>query len=443
MKQTPHIIYIITKLELGGAQKVCLEIFNGQTSATLVTGTEGKLVPKVAEKPNVILLKELTREVRFFGLLNEIKCFIKLISTLRALKKKYSHVIVHTHSTKAGLLGRWAAFFAGIKTRIHTIHGFAFHDHQNKITWFLIYATEWITSLITTHFVCVSSADVKTGIKLFPKFESKHSIIRAAIDFGQFVPAQKIRLNPFLSFASSGRTEDINQKPCSENIKIINTTRPDTSISSIENTSSINSSIELACPEFIKLAKDPKPFIFGTIACFKPQKNLFDLLQAFHHVYKKNPYTRLEIIGDGQLRPAIESWIFEHKLNKVITLHGWQDHVALIMMHWHAFALTSLWEGLPCAVVEARLQKLPVISYNTGGIHDVILHGENGLLYPQKEWQKMAAGMIELTRNNEFYEKLKNYQDQLGDFKIEAMVEEHRQLYRRFNASLNRLGTNG
>ena len=59
------------------------------------------------------------------------------------------------------------------------------------------------------------------------------------------------------------------------------------------------------------------------------------------------------------------------------------------MLNWHAFVLSSLWEGLPCAIVEARLLKLPVLSYNTGGIRDVIQHGKNGYLYHQKDWQKL------------------------------------------------------
>lgn len=417
----PHIIYIITKLELGGAQKVCLSLVKELGSrATLITGTEGPLVARVANNPNVILMKELTREIRFFGFINELRCFFKLISILRQLKKKYPHAIVHTHSTKAGLLGRWAAFFAGIRTLIHTIHGYAFHEHQNKIAWFLIYFTELITSFITTHFICVSSADAKTGIKLFPKFASKHSIIRAAVDHGQFfVPARHaiIKNSPSIN---SGRTGEshffLNNKKILDNKKIVrknySSVRPESNYSSVR-------------PELIE-----GPFIFGTIACFKPQKNLFDLLQAFEYAYKKNPHIRLELIGDGQLRPAIETWIFEHKLNKVITLHGWQNHVALIMMHWHAFALSSLWEGLPCAIIEARLKKLPVISYNTGGIHDVIMHGENGLLYPQKEWRQLAQGMVEVSTNQELYGKLSRHRDELNDFKIETMIEQHQKLYK-------------
>ena len=116
---------------------------------------------------------------------------------MKKLKKQHPHLIVHTHSTKAGIIGRWAAFFAGIKKRIHTIHGYGFHAHQNKILWVSIYLIEFITSLITTHYVCVSSEDVKTGIKLFPHFSGKHSIIRAAVDWDQFfIPAHQVAQFP-------------------------------------------------------------------------------------------------------------------------------------------------------------------------------------------------------------------------------------------------------
>ena len=122
---------------------------------------------------------------------NELRCLWHLIKQLRSLKKRHSTIIVHTHSTKAGIIGRWAAWCAGIKTRIHTIHGYGFHDHQPWLLWLPLYLLELITSIITTHYICVSSADVATGIKLFPYFARKYSVIRAAVDQQQFyIPAR-------------------------------------------------------------------------------------------------------------------------------------------------------------------------------------------------------------------------------------------------------------
>lgn len=380
MKQNNQIqvLYIITKLELGGAQKVCLSLIEGLTQLDaiplLISSNSGPLVNAVKDKPNVILLENMQRDVSFKNIFKEVACFFQLIRHIKTLKKKYPHLIVHTHSTKAGLSGRWAAFFAGIKNRIHTVHGYAFHNHQPKLLWLGIYLCELITSFITTHFVCVSSEDVKIGIHLFPRFAKKHSIIRAAVPSASFfIPAQKA--NPF--------------------------------------------------------PVQREPFVFGTIACFKKQKNLFDLLNAFAQVHATNANTRLEIIGDGVLRSQIEQWIASQKLNHVITLHGWQHSVAHHMITWHAFVLSSLWEGLPCAIIEARLLKLPVLSYNTGGIHDVIIPGENGFLYKQKDWQSLAQGMLSLASNKELYTKLQSHPDDLTDFDTGHMVHDHIQLYRK------------
>lgn len=377
-KKKISVVYIITKLELGGAQKVCLSLLKELAAAGdethLICGQGGILDDHIREE-KTIFLPAFKREISFATLFFELKSFWRLVKELRKLKKENPHIIVHTHSTKAGIVGRWAAWFAGIKTRIHTVHGYAFHNHQRRVVWFFVYLCELITSFITTHFICVSSADVKTSVRLIPRFTQKHSIIRAAVDPNEFKLAQKTS----------------------------------------------------------HAAHDQTPFIFGTISCFKPQKNLFDLLQAFELVYVRNNACRLEIIGDGIQRNALEKWIQDHDLKTVITLHGWQQNVVPIMAQWHAFSLSSLWEGLPCAIVEARLLKLPVIAYDTGGIHDVIIHGENGLLCTPGKWQTLASHMRMIVDDKNLYEKLSYCKEDLNDFTRNRMIEQHRELYQELN----------
>lgn len=373
----PHIVYIITKLELGGAQKICLSLFNQLAThgvnTTLITGSHGVLVDAVRDKRNVILLSSFKREISHLAIVNELRAFWSLVCTLKKIKNQHKAVIVHTHSTKAGILGRWAAWLACISTRVHTVHGFAFHQHQRWLPWLLIWAIEAITSLITTHFICVSQADAHTGSQLLPFFSRRWSLIRAAIDTDSFYAARKTSL------------------PKSHNA----------------------------------------PFVFGTIACFKPQKNIFDLLRAFELVHNCEPTSKLEIIGDGMLRSNIEQWIADHNLSKAIVLHGWQQHVVSIMNTWNSFVLSSLWEGLPCAVVEARILQLPVISYNTGGISDVIINEKNGLLVPQKKWCLLAEAMLRIMRDTALYTTTKQHPDQLHDFKTTTMVDQHCALYQR------------
>jgi glycosyltransferase involved in cell wall biosynthesis len=369
-----HVVQIITKLEMGGAQKVCLTLKQGLDQegiwTCLISGAEGALCNKASTLPNTILIHEMTREVSCRGLLSELVCLIKLTRTLKKIRRMYPDLIVHTHSTKAGLMGRWAAFFARVKKRIHTIHGFGFHRHQNPCIHFFIYLLELITSFITTHYICVSTADAKRGIRIFPHFAKKHTVIRAAVDYNHFVKAKQAH-----------RTSTI-------------------------------------------------PFVFGTAGVFRKGKNHIELFLAFEQVHKKHPEARLELLGDGILRPLYEQWVQEHHLGDSIILHGWHQDITPLMSQWHAFVFSSLWEGMPCSIVEARLLSLPIITYETGGVRDVVIQGKNGYIYKQHDWQGLAAGMTTLIEDQTVYAKLRNYHDNLDDFTVSHMIRQHIELYR-------------
>jgi glycosyltransferase involved in cell wall biosynthesis len=375
-----QVLYILTKLELGGAQKVCLELLKGVCeqgfSSGLMTGTQGVLREQVQNRSGTIFLESFKREVGLKGIWQEPKTFLLMISHMRRLKKENPELIIHTHSTKAGIMGRWAAFFAGIKIRIHTVHGFGFHEYQSSISWYFAYVCESLTPLITTHFICVSEKDAKEGQARLPGFSKKYSLIRAAVDFNRFfIPAKRL---PALA-----QQDDI---------------------------------------------------IIGTVACFKPQKNIFDLCTAFYDVWQLQSSIIqkrlfLQIIGDGFLRSSLESWIVEHGMEQNIQLLGWQTDVAAWMKKWYLFALSSLWEGLPCAVIEARLSKLPVIAYEVGGIQEVIFDYKNGFLVKPHDIEGLKKRLDLCIQDRSLYEKMALYEDDLESFSVKNMVQEHVQLY--------------
>ena len=370
MQEKCHVLYIITKLELGGAQKVCLSLFNAfnneQNTAWLLSGTQGILASTSAPLPNAFLIESLKREICW----SDVKAWWQIYKKIRALKKDYPDLIVHTHSTKAGYLGRTAAWMVGVKQIVHTVHGFGFHEYQSKIQYAIAYILEKFISRITTTYVCVSEADVTIGIQYIKNFAKKYVLIRAAIEDKKFIPA----LNKPISFSTC---------------------------------------------------------IYGTIACFKPQKNIFDLLEAFRQVYMhhtKNVY--LEIIGDGLQRPLIEAWIQEHNLTQQITLHGWQEQPEKIMQKWDCFVLSSLWEGLPCAIIEARALQIPIIAYNVGGISDVVKHGKNGFLCAAKCVNLLAHYMALVGQNNYLRINMGTYKEDLSEFTQIHMIDAHRNLYK-------------
>jgi glycosyltransferase involved in cell wall biosynthesis len=377
MNPSVPVVYIITKLELGGAQKICLSLFKDRAHqgvpTYLITGNQGTLINEVNTLPNVFFIKSLKREITWYKTWLEMITFISVFRIVRKLKKQHPDLVVHTHGSKAGVIGRLAATLARVKNRIHTVHGFPFNPHQKLLPWLGAYCAELLCAPLTSHFVCVSQMDVQTGKRLLPGFSKKCSIIRAAVDSEYFyVPARNALPHP----------------------------------------------------------SPYEPFIFGTISCMKPQKNLMDMLKAFAYVYQHNPRARLEIIGDGIERKMLENWILKHGLTNVITLHGWQHDVLPFLKKWHCFALSSLWEGLPCAIIEARLAKLPILSYDTGGIREVVHHGVNGFVYPQKEWGQLAQGMLALSADELLFMTLRTYPDNFKDFDLKVMVDKHMKLYK-------------
>jgi len=377
-KNEAHILYVVTKLELGGAQKVCLSLFEGlgkhgyQTS--LLSGAEGELVSRARKSASVYLLKDFKREIGFRLLIKEVRAFFSMWRTMRALRKRHPHLIVHTHAPKAGFVGRWAAFFAGVKTRIHTVHGFGFHRAQFFLSWFAHYFLEFFTSLITTHYICVSKKLMQTGGRLFPRFSKKSTLIRAAVDSSAFfTPA-------------------------------------------------------------IAPTSDKKSFTFGAIACFKPPKDLLTLFKAFKHFRdglsaENQRRVVLEVIGDGSLRPVLEQWIEKNRLQESIHLLGWRHDVAPYLAAWDVFVMSSQWEALPCAIVEARLSRKPVVATNVGGIPEVIIDGKNGFLVPPGDSQALATRMHHLFVDVSLRERMFLYEDQLGEFYNESMIEAHALLY--------------
>lgn len=374
------IVYLLTKLELGGAQKVCLTLmqaFAQTTKTALISGNQGPLVNYTNIFDRVFLLDSMQREVGLGGLVREVKNFFAIIKILRRLKKEDPDLILHTHSTKAGIVGRWAALFAGVKNRVHTIHGYSFNQFMPWPIWLLHYLAELITSPLTTKFVCVSQADYDTGKRLFPRFAKKATIIRAAVDASHFTTAPQ---------------------------------------------------------DFTPAYRLDRPFVIGTISCFKPQKNLFDLLGAFATVHQKLtalncPAPRLELVGDGAQGDALKDWVIRHGLAGSVVFWGWQDNVTPILKTWDVFTLSSLWEGLPCSVIEARLCKLPVVAYNVGGIAEVIRDGKNGYVIPAGNQSRLASHLLLLAENPELRHTLADYHDNLEEFDNKTMVKMHTTLY--------------
>jgi glycosyltransferase involved in cell wall biosynthesis len=380
---TFHVVYILTQLELGGAQKVCLELFNHfAPNSYLISSQTGILLEQVKNDPHFFGLAALQREVSLKTAWKELIAFLNIYLHLIRLKQKHAFIIVHTHSSKAGILGRLAAYLAGIKNVVHTVHGFGITTAQAKTTFFLFALLEQLATFLTNVIICVSKCDQEAGSRLFYGFAKKAIIIRAAVNEGPFLIMKK-------------------QATCAK-----------------------------------KRNASENKIILGSISCFKPQKNLLDLIKAFYLTEKlcpvKTKVLMLEIIGDGAMRSEIEERITRYGLGDKIKLLGWQEDVLPKMLNWDCFVLTSLWEGLPCSLIQALLLDQAAICYDTGGISEVIKDGENGFLVKQRDLFTFAEKLTFLKNipKSEFTKK--TMPEKTANFFIATMLSRHRDVYTNF-----------
>jgi len=182
------VLHPITRLIVGGAQENTIftaamldkSKFQVDVLSGLQTGSEGSLIDEAKDQGiNLLFIKELVREISPF---KDLIALIKLFIAIR----KINYSIVHTHSSKAGILGRWAARLAGVPIIIHTIHGWSFHEYLPTYQKQLFILLEKITSKITDSLVFVSEADIDTGIKQGIGNKSQYRLIRSAIPRVEF-----------------------------------------------------------------------------------------------------------------------------------------------------------------------------------------------------------------------------------------------------------------
>ncbi len=371
MQKSSAVIFIITKLELGGAQKVCLALYQGfkqHTNTYLFCGKGGILDKQVEQDPNVLFLKFMSREVYLIGLIFDFLALLEIIFQIKKVQSMHQQIIVHTHSSKAGLLGRIAAKIAGVKLIVHTVHGFAINPLHSKIKQKIFLAFEQLGTWCCDRIVCVSKQDLDFGSKYIHTFASKASIIRAAVE------------DKFFS-------QDIYDSVEKEKI------------------------------------------IIGTISCFKKQKNLQDLIMAFAILKKSSSREfELEIIGDGEERKIIEDLIKKLNLEASVKLLSWQKDVITHLRRWKIFALSSLWEGLPCSVIQAQLLRLFCVCYDTGGIGEAIIPGKTGFVVKNKNPASLAY-FLSLAIEKNFEEDLQETKNRLNTYSEHFMIEKTRQLF--------------
>ncbi len=375
------ICHIITKLELGGAQEVALYVVSHldptRYRAILITGPGGLLTEEAQRLPHVEvkLLPELSRQIHPS---DDLVALVRLTTLLRRLRPS----IVHTHSSKAGILGRWAAWFAGVPVIMHTIHGFGITPNQPWWLRWLLILLERLTGLITTRWIAVSQVDIAKGMawRLFRSDEV--SLIRPGIDptpfLRQLPPQQRTALR-----AELGATSD--------------------------------------------------QWLIGTVACLKPQKAPHDFVAVAKYVCAAIPQARFVLVGDGELRAHIESLLCQEELADRVRLVGWRRDIPNVMQAFDTFLLTSHWEGLPRVLLEARAAGLPIVATQVGGAEEAVLHSTEAYLCAPGGCVCLAEKVIHILRRKTEQERVVESHSHTfpNEFHINEMVAQYGSIYER------------
>lgn len=373
--QRTNILFVITKLELGGAQKQLLSLLSHldkqKFNPFLFTAQRGLLVQEALSINGLTLQRSKFLE-RPINPLKDISAFIELYLFI----KKNNIEIVHTHSSKAGILGCWAAKLAKVKIIIHTIHGWSFNDYQRSLFRIFFIWLERLSAHFTDKLIVVSSYDKQKGLDNRIGKKDKYTLIRYGIDYAAF---------------------DIKD----ENIKK-------------------------------ELGINANDLVVGMIACFKPQKSPQDFIKLAFLIKKVSQNVKFLLIGDGILRKKIERLICRFNLQKQVILPGWRTDIPRILAVMDIFVLTSLWEGLPISVLEAMASSKPIISTHTGGVGEIIVEGRSGFLVPPHDLNKISERLTILLKDGNLREAMgQNAKDDLGlDFTLTNMIKGNENIYR-------------
>ncbi|RMG58025.1 MAG: glycosyltransferase family 1 protein [Deltaproteobacteria bacterium] len=376
------VVHIITKLELGGAQENtlinCEKLDRGRYEVFLVSGDGGILNGRAEESlgERFIIVPSLVREI---NPLRDFQALLSLTALLRRIKGEFpgQPLIVHTHSSKAGILGRIAARLAGCHIIIHTVHGFGFTPLQSFLTRRFFIFLEKFVSRFTDAFVLVSEANGREGIDLGIFDGEKTVLIRSGFDVERFASGEKARGREIIG-CDDGR------------------------------------------------------YTVGMVACFKPQKNPLDFVRMAGFLREKGYDFQYVLVGDGELRPAIAAEIVRLGLGDSFHLTGWVEEVEHVMAAFDVLVLTSLWEGLPRVIPQALALGIPVVVTNVDGNPEVVEEGKTGYVVPPRNPQKAAEAVERVYRGEIDREALLRARERVRrEFSQEMMVERHERLYDR------------
>ena len=146
--------------------------------------------------------------------------------------------------------------------------------------------------------------------------------------------------------------------------------------------------------------------IVGAVAALTQEKGHKYLIDAAALVVRDVPDARFVILGEGELRPALERQIKELHLDKHVVLPGFRADILSFIKSFDLFVMSSLFEGLGTSLLDAMALSKATVASDTGGIPEVVSHGETGLLVPPRDARELASAIAKLLKDPERRERM-------------------------------------
>lgn len=348
------VIHVVTRFDKGGSaentfltvmgldkQKYDVLLVKGMSVESAMGEEERKAVGHSlsrAERAGVRIstVPDLVRDVR------PVKDWRAFWALLNIFRRERPH-IVHTHTSKAGFLGRWAARLSKVPLIVHTPHGHVFWGYFNRPTSLFYALLERWTARITDRIVVLTEQEKKDHLSFCIAPEDKFEVVHSGVGLDNF---RRVRRDP------------------------------------------IQTKKDLGIPS--------RAAVIGTVGRLTPIKGHRFLIEAARGVFAEHPDTVFILVGDGESAEALRSLATRLGVSGNIRFLGWRPDVAEIISAVDIFVFPSLNEGMGRAVVEAMALGKPVVASRVGGIVDIVRDGENGLLVPPADSDELAAAIKSL-----------------------------------------------
>ena len=324
----PKVVRILGRLTGGPARQACLlheqlatDYHTRLIAGNLCTG-ESEMDYLLGSNDGVFRINEISREISWWSDLRACwKIFLFLL--------KERPQIVHTHTAKAGALGRVAAWLAGVPVTLHTYHGHVFQGYFGPAKTKVYLMIERLLGKLTTNIIAISASQKKELSETYQVAPAeKISVISNGFDLHSFGPQQRTEMRKALGIAEDR-------------------------------------------------------FVFAWTARMAPVKDVDLLAEVIRGQAERKSKAFFLVVGDGEEKPRLEQLIQGCNNAKLI---GWQDNMDQIWSAADAGILTSRNEGTPTALIEAMATGLPFVSTDVGGVKDLALEPMGPLPEGMGKW---------------------------------------------------------